>query len=172
MAGSLSKLAELATARGDPKEARRVLNDSLAARRAALSLAPGNAEYVKSVATGCAELIEELLRLKDHQAASKIALELVSLSPDSGQESLRASSFLSRCVTLAAADSALPEARRAELAKACADQAVALVKDAIEKGHRDLEVLRKDASFDSVRARPDFGSLLAGADAASKNPKP
>ena len=48
-------------------------NESLAARRAALALAPGNAGYVKSVATGCTELIETLIRLKDHQAASKIA---------------------------------------------------------------------------------------------------
>ena len=165
-------MAKLATARGDHNEARRLLNESLTARRSALALAPGNAGYVRAVATGCAELTEALIRLKDHQAASKIALELVSLAPDSGQESLRAGSFLSRCVTLAAADSALPEARRAELSKAYADQAVAMVRSALKKGHHDLEALRKDPSFDSVRARPDFSSLLAGSVAPPDNPRP
>jgi tetratricopeptide (TPR) repeat protein len=172
LAGSLSKLAKLATARGDLAEARRLLDESLAARRAALALAPLNAEYVKSVASVCAELIETLIRLKDHDAASKIAVQLVSLSADSGQESLRAGSFLSRCVSLAAADSKLPGTRRAELAKAYADQAVAMVREALKKGQGDLEALRQDASFDSVRARPDFVSLVAGSVATSGKSMP
>jgi eukaryotic-like serine/threonine-protein kinase len=172
LADSLSKLAKLATARGDLAEARRLREESLAARRAALALAPLNAEYVKSVASVCAELIETLIRLKDHQAASKIAVQLVSLSSDSGEESLRVGSFLSRCVSLATSDSTLPDTRRAELAKAYADQAVAMVRLALKKGRGDLEALRQDASFDSVRARPDFGSLLADSVATSGKSKP
>jgi hypothetical protein len=79
---------------------------------------------------------------------------------------------LARCVTLAATDLDLPDARRAELAKAYADQAVSLVREALEKGHSDLEVIRKDPSFDSVRARPDFRSLLASSKGPSTNSKP
>ena len=133
---------------------------------------PGNTGFVKSAATRGNELIETLILLRDHQAASKTATELVSLDPDSGQELFRAGSVLARCATLAAADRALPEARRAELSKAYADQAVAMVQTALKKGHHDLEALRKDPSFDSVRARPDFGFLIAGSVAPPDNPKP
>ena len=77
LAGSLSGLAKLATARGDTHGSPPgCWSESLVARRAALALAPGNAGVRQVVATGCAELIETLIRLKDHQAASKIAVEL------------------------------------------------------------------------------------------------
>jgi tetratricopeptide (TPR) repeat protein len=172
LAESLTKSAAMATARGDLAEARRLLEESLAARRAALALAPGNAAFVKSAASVFAELSETLIRLKDHQAASKIAVELASLSGDGGRETLRAGSFLSRCVRLATADPELTDTRRAELAKMYADQAVAMVRESLKKGPHDLEALRKDASFDSVRDRPDFSSLFAGSAAPQRKSKP
>src|SRR5262249_42624303 len=72
LAGSLDGLAGFATARGDHTEARRLLEESLAARRAALALSPGNSEYTKAVADACTALVESLLRLKDHQTATKV----------------------------------------------------------------------------------------------------
>jgi tetratricopeptide (TPR) repeat protein len=162
LAGSLNGLARVATARGDLTEARRLLEESLAARRAALALSPGYTEFVQAVATCSNELVESLIRLKDHQAATKLLAEQISLAPGSGEASFRAGSVLARCATLAAADRGLPEARRSELASTYAERAVAMLREGLQKGHGDFDALRNDRSFDSLRARPDFASLLAG----------
>jgi hypothetical protein len=166
-AGSLSALAKLAIARGEFAEARRLLDESLNVRRAALALTPGNTEFVQAVATCFNELLELLIRLKDHQSATKLLSEQSSLAPGSGEVSFRAGSVLARCAALAAADRELPEVKRTELARSYADRAIAMLREASQKGHRDFEALRNDRSFESLRARPDFASLLAGQSGAS-----
>ena len=166
LAGSLGGLAKLAAARGDLAEARRLQEQALVARRSALALAPGNVEYTKALAVTAGELIETQMRLNAHEAVAETIAELVSLVPDSAKELIQAGSFLARCVSMAGSDQQLAETRRAELAKMYADRAVAMVRKAIEKGHHDLEALQKDPSFDSLRTRPDFVSLLGGSVAA------
>jgi len=100
--------------------------------------------------------------LKKHQEATTVDAEFASLSQDSAKETLHAASLAARCVPLAAADLELPEARRALLAEVYAKQAISLVREALTKGYRDREALGKDQSFDSLRGRPDFSSLLDG----------
>src|SRR5262249_17989642 len=62
-----------------------------------------------------------------------------------------------RVLALAAAptkeDAALPEPPAA--------RAVALLRQAVQKGYKDLEQLKKDKDFDAVRSRDDFQKLLA-----------
>ena len=85
LAGSLGTLAKLTAERGDLAEARRFREEALSARRAAaLALAPGNAEFIKETSFACNDLLETLIRLNEHEPAAKIAAELVSLAPDSG----------------------------------------------------------------------------------------
>ena len=114
-----------------------------------------------AVATCSNELVESLIRLKDHQAATKLLAEQISLAPGSGEASFRAGSVLARCATLAKADRELPEVKRTELASSYADRAIAMLREALQKGHRDHDALRKDQAFESLRARSDFASLLA-----------
>ena len=172
MASSLGALAKMATAHGDLTEARRLFEESLAARRTALALAPGHTGYIKSAVESCNDLIDSLIRSKDHQAATKIVSELVSLTPDSGKDLFHAASVLARCAPLAAADQQLPESRRVELENAYAEQAVDSVRKSLKMGHRDWDAIRKDASFESLRRRADFGALLAGMPLPSVDPKP
>jgi tetratricopeptide (TPR) repeat protein len=167
LAGSLGGLANLAAARGDLAEARRLQEQALVARRSELALAPGNVEFTKSTVRAASVLLETLMRLNAHEAVAETTAELVSLVPDSAKELIQAGSFLARCVSMAASDQQLAETRRAELAKMYADRAVAMVRKAIEKGHHDLEALQKDPSFDSLRARADFAALLGGSVASA-----
>jgi hypothetical protein len=115
---------------------------------------------------------DELIRLRERQAATKTPALLISLQPDSGQELFRAGSVLARCATLAANDLRLSNSRRAELANAYAVQAIAMVRESQKKGHREFQSLRKDASFESLRARPDHAALLADLGASATERKP
>ncbi len=162
LAEALGALARIATGRGDLSEARRLREQALRDTRAALAIAPENAEYRQVVAAGCAELVETLILLKKHDEAVKLDTEFALLCRDSNKDTLRAGSLLARCVPLVAADPELPDAQRAELAESYAKRAIVLVRDAVANGYQDFDAIRNDRNFDSLRARADFGALLAG----------
>ncbi len=103
-----------------------------------------------------------MIRLGAHDDATKAIAELVALSPGSGRDRVHAAAFLARCVPLADADVRLPDVRRAECARAYADRAVELLRDAAEGGLRDFEALKTDHDFDALRSRADFRDLVAG----------
>jgi tetratricopeptide (TPR) repeat protein len=161
-------LARLQIHRGDFAEARRLQEQAVAASRAALAIAPENVEYRHLLASECASLAETLISLKKHDEATRYAAEFASLSQDSAKETLRAGSFMAQCVPLAAADAQLPETQRAQVAEVYATRAIGLVREAVAKGYRDGDAIRNDRSFDSVRARSDFGALLARFDKSAK----
>ncbi len=154
-------LARLQIQRGDFAEARRLREQAVAATRAALAIAPENTDFRVLLAAECASLVETLISLKKHDEATTCAAEFAPLVHDSAKETLRAGSFMAQCVPLATADLELTGSRRAELAEAYAKQAIELVGEAARKGYRDVDALRKDKGFDSLRGRPDFIALLA-----------
>ena len=161
LAQALGPLAKIAAGRGDLSEARRLQEQALRDTRAALAIAPENAGYRRDVAATCAELVETLILLKRHDEAVKLDTEFALLSRDSIKDTLRAGSLLARCVPLVEGDRSLSDARRAELAEAYAKRSIALVREAVARGFRDLDAIRNDRSFDSLRARTDVGSSLA-----------
>jgi len=73
-------------------------------------------------------------------------------------------------VPLSVADTRLTDARRTELAKTYADQAVGLLREAKKRGYPNMEVLKSDHSFDAIRSRDDFRVLLAGSVAPESKP--
>ena len=58
-------------------------------------------------------------------------------------------------------DDKLSEDERKTLAEKYAARAVALLKDAVSKGYKNLDHIKKDADLDAVRLRDDFKQLLA-----------
>ncbi len=172
LAEALGNWARMAGDRGDVGEARRLQERALSSRRAALALAPGNANYRDWLTRACAELAETLITLRKHEEASAMAAEVASSSKDSGRNTLRTASFVARCVPLALADLQLSQTRRAERAESYAERAMELLREAVKKGHRDANAIHKDRGFDSLRARPGFGTLLAGLAIAPVDIKP
>jgi tetratricopeptide (TPR) repeat protein len=160
-ADALLRGATLAADRGDLGESRGLQEQAIAPVRAALALAPQNAEYQKKVSTAYSALIETLIRLREHENASKRVAEFVALAPDSGQACFRAASLMARCVPLAVADGRLTDNRRAEVAAAYSSRAIELLRESVKRGHRDLASLKNDVSFDPLRSHADFQALLA-----------
>jgi tetratricopeptide (TPR) repeat protein len=169
LAEALVRLAELATDRGAHAEARRHLEQAVANRRKALSLAPKNPDFLAATNTSYVALIETLLRNCAHEDASKASAEFAALSPGSGQACARAGSLLARCVPLAEADSRLPVSRRAELAKAYADRAIELLREAVKSESGNLEAVRRDQNLDVLRSRDDFQALFGGSATATRS---
>jgi eukaryotic-like serine/threonine-protein kinase len=158
----LARLAKLAADRGDLVAVRTLEEQALSSKRAGLALAPRSSFHIESAIATHVDLIETLIRLREHEVAAKAISELISFSPDSGPHCFRAGSFLARCVPLAEADAHLVGGRRADLARAYADRAIDLLRQSLSKGYRDIEALKSDRSFDILRSRVDFRELLAG----------
>ena len=65
-----------------------------------------------------------------------------------------------------------PLADKNELKERYAARAVALLKQAVEKGYKDVAQLKKDADLDALRNRADFKALLNELEAMPpENPK-
>jgi eukaryotic-like serine/threonine-protein kinase len=157
----LARLARTAANRSEFAEARRLHEEALESTRAALALAPKNDEYLASTRAAYGDLIETLIRQGAHDDAAARAGEFVALASNSAPESLRAASFLARCVPIAANDERLTEARRADKARVYADRAIGLLNDAVKHGFKDIQALKADQSFDVLRTRTDFPAILA-----------
>jgi hypothetical protein len=157
----LGDWAKLIADRGDLTHARQLQEQAITSKQKALALAPRDTNSLQSLQNHYALLIETLIRMRAHDDVARTAAELVALSPGSGPESLRAGSYLARCVPLAEADTHLAGSRRAELANAYADRAVELLRDGVKGGSGNAEALRGDRSLDALRSRADFQALLA-----------
>jgi hypothetical protein len=75
---------------------------------------------------------------------------------------------LAGCARLAAQDEHLPESKRRELAAAYGERALAALRQAVEKGAKEVAQMKKDPSLDPLRSREDFQKLLAESEAKSK----
>jgi serine/threonine protein kinase len=161
LGGTLLSLGKLAGARGDLAEVRRLRERAIAAHGATVALAPKNDEYRRHVRDTSADFIEVLIGLREHDDASNAIAEFVALSPGSGPDCFRAASFLARCVSLAASDKQLPDAKRSETVAHYADRAMELLRESLKTGHRDAGALSKDPSFEALRLRAEWRALLA-----------
>jgi hypothetical protein len=61
---------------------------------------------------------------------------------------------------LAEKDAKLPEARRKEAVRSYADQAMRMLRQAVQKGFRDRKSLREESAFGPLRPRQDFQQLV------------
>ncbi len=112
------------------------------------------------------ELLDRLadiqVRQGKHAEAAASAAQRLRLAPDGWAAYRQAAGVLARCVSLAERDPLLPEPRRRKVADGHAAGALALLRQAVGKGFRDLARLGRDADLQALRGRDDFRKLLAG----------
>jgi hypothetical protein len=89
---------------------------------------------------------------------------------DPANDRYTAAGLLARCVPLAEQDAQLPAARRKELAQQYSDRAMATLRQAVQKGFKDVARLKRDAELKALRSRADFQQLLAGLDRKEEQP--
>src|SRR5262249_48661337 len=151
--------ADLDTSK-NPAKAVPLLEEAIAYQKAPRLIDPANARYRRFLRNHYWNLAEAQVQLGKHVAAAKAAAEMPALYPDGLQELVQAASFLARCAALAAKDDELPEEKRKEVVNAYGKRAVMLVRQAADKGWKNVAAL-KDPVFEPLRSRDDFQKLLA-----------
>ena len=103
---------------------------------------------------------QALAQAGQHGRACSEAEALAKQFPRSIETLYDAACVFSVASATAAKDDKLGEEERKMLAEKYADRAVALLKDAIGKGYKDADHMKKDTDPDPLRARDDFKELL------------
>src|SRR5262249_55732566 len=127
----------------------------------ALRANPRNTVYRKFYRINRWRLTEALLALEEHTAAAKAAEEFLQAATDSPQDEFTAACLLAGCTRLAEKDQRLPAERRQELAQAYTERAATFLRQAVAKGYKNLEALKKHPDLEPLRSRRDFQALIA-----------
>jgi tetratricopeptide (TPR) repeat protein len=159
---SIIGLADLARGRKESATALQLLEEARPHLQAALDGNP-NGIYPREAFRGHRRLLAEtLLDQGAHAAAARAAGDLARATVQPGDDACKAAGIYCRCAALAEQDGKLPPARRQELARSYADEALTMLRQAVAKGFRDVAFLRQDKDLIPLRPHNDFQTLLAG----------
>ncbi|MCS6976411.1 MAG: serine/threonine-protein kinase [Gemmatales bacterium] len=141
-------------------ESRTHLHRAVELQQEAVRLQANNTAYRNDLNNYLLGLIQALLGVLDHASAARYARQLHELQPDDAFQAFRAAYWLARCVSVA------EEARQNDVdssssssTEAYAEEAVQLLRKAIERGFKDAPSLERPP-FDVLHERPDFQKIL------------
>jgi serine/threonine protein kinase/tetratricopeptide (TPR) repeat protein len=161
LAATLVNLANLRVQRAEFDAAVVLLEKAQPHHQAALKAKPKDPTFRNFYRNNLWNLAECRLGLGDHVRLAAVADELARFGFDPANDTYNAASYLSRCVMLASKDTQLDEARRKELAQSYANQALALLQQAVERGYKNVARMKQDPNLEPLRARAEFKALLA-----------
>ena len=151
-----ANLGEFLIAQGRPDDARTLLEQGILEERSALAAGPEARETLRKHLATLASLH---LNSQAHAEAARVGEELLKV-PDSTPSVLtEVARLMVRCMPMATADSKLTAPRRAILAGAYADRAIALLREATAGGGPEADRLLQDSTFDAIRERDGFKAL-------------
>jgi hypothetical protein len=113
-------------------------------------------------------LARTLLDLREYQEAAKVAGESAQAFGKRWQDDYTAACLLGRCILLVQQDIKLPLPQSQKLQQEYGDQAIALLRKAIQKGYRDAEEMREEPDLQVLHEREDFQQLLRELEAKAK----
>jgi serine/threonine protein kinase/tetratricopeptide (TPR) repeat protein len=160
LAGTLVNLASLHRQRGELNAAAALLEKAQPHHQAALKAGPKDPTFRNWYRNNLWNLAACRLLLGDHARLAAVADELARFGFDPANDTYNAACFLSHCVKLAGKDAQLDEARRKELTESYADQALVLLRQAVDRGYMNAAGMKQDPHLEPLRARPEFKALL------------
>ena len=161
-------LARLLLARKELDGARRLLEEALPYHQAALKANPRHPAYRKFYRNNRWRLAETLLERKDHAAAARAIGQFLQAAVELPRDAYTSACLFAGCTRLAATDDRLSEGERKERSSAYGDRALAALRQAIDRGFKDVAQMTKDADLEPLRSRADFQKLLAEVEAKDK----
>jgi serine/threonine protein kinase/tetratricopeptide (TPR) repeat protein len=167
LAGTLTNLAKLHNERREFEAAVALLDKARTHLQTALKTKPKDRGFRDSYRNYLVVLAQSRVGLGDHTRLATTATDLAGFGFEPAKDSYDAACFLARCVTFANQDTALHEARRKELAQTYTEQALALLRQAVTRGFKDVARVKKDLDLEPLRTREDFRKLLANLEAGS-----
>jgi serine/threonine protein kinase len=161
LAGTLFNLANAANVRRDFAAARRLLDEAFPYHREVLQANPRNSEYRSYYRNSLVVLAQSCAGLGDRPAALAATTKRHDLGWDPAVDAYEAAGMLAHCVPIVEKNDKLDATKRHAEKQFYADQAIAILRDAVAKGYRDIEHMKKDKTLDALRQREDFKNLLA-----------
>jgi eukaryotic-like serine/threonine-protein kinase len=151
-----ANLGEFLVAQHRSDDARALLEEGIKEERAAVASLPGARQTLRKHLGTLASL---QLERKAHAEVAKAGEEMLKVAVGAPATRAEVALLMAQCFPLAASDSALSPARRAVIAGAYADRAIALLREAVESNDPDTGKLLRDPSFDPIRNRDGFKAL-------------
>jgi tetratricopeptide (TPR) repeat protein len=161
LAWTLTHAARTALLQKDYPKARRLYEEAEEHARAAVTASPTNAAFRNTMAETLRLPAMMLIARGEHESVPKCVADFLEKSGNSAGATYDAACYLALCVPLAEKDGKLPEAKRKELAQKYAERAVALLRQAIDKGWANAEWMKQDKDLDPIRDRDDFKQCVA-----------
>jgi serine/threonine protein kinase len=168
LADTLTKLAKLQNDAGEFGAAAALLEKARTHLQAALGARPKDRSFRESHRSQLVVLGQSRLGLGDHAGAATTAVELDRFAFEPAKDTYDAACLAARCITIANKDAELPEARRKELSQSYAQQALALLQQALTHGFKDVARMKKDPNLEPLRPRDEFRKLLAELEGRTK----
>jgi serine/threonine-protein kinase len=160
LAATMVNLAELWRDRKEFAQARELLEQAQSHLQTALKANPRHPYYREVFRTHHVALATALAGLGEHTQAAATAEQLARLGWEPADDTYSAACALALCVPLAEKDDRLAATERKERVGVYAERALALLREAVVKGYKDFDHLKKDTDLDPLRARPEFQELL------------
>jgi serine/threonine protein kinase/tetratricopeptide (TPR) repeat protein len=155
---TLTNLTKLQNQRGELPAAADLLEKARTHHQAALDKRPKDPDFRESYRDFLEALAQNRLGLADHGKVATTADELARFGFEPAKDTYSAACLLARCVTLADKDASLPEAKRKELAQSYMQQVVAMLRQAVTHGFKDVASLNMDADLEPLRPTEEFRS--------------
>jgi hypothetical protein len=155
-------------ARGAHAEALEFLKQARPHHAAALKADPANATYRLFYRNNLQTVAGSYMGLADHARLAAAAEELARAGLHAADDPHLAACYLGRCVELAARDAKLDEGKRKELAQAYGDRALALLRQARDRGYKNTARWKTEPDLAALRPRADFQQLLKDVAAVPK----
>ena len=168
VATTLFNLGKAARRRRDFGAARQRLDEAFPYHLAALQANPGHPDYRLFYRYSLVELTQSCAGQGDRTAALAAAMKLRDLGWDSAADAYGAAWTLAWCVPIVEKDDQLDAPKRQAEMQFYADQAMAMLRDAVAKGYKDIEHLKQNNDFDLLREREDFKQLISELQAKKK----
>ena len=169
LGGILGNLGASMTGRDDESRARELLEAAVRHERSALDSNPQHPIYRVFLRTDYLRLARLAVRQGDYNRAAEVTRQAASLGFDTAADCQRAAFVLAECVTRVERDDQMADERKKELSETFATEATTLLRQAIDKGYRNLDALKGDLILQPLRPRGDFQDLLAELEATVRS---
>ncbi len=161
LAGTCVNLALLCNQRREFKAAKQHLAEGEPHHQAALEANSRNPTYRQFYRNHLWALTEAHAGLGEQADALKAAQRVRDLGWDPPKNAYDAACGLALCIPIVAKDEQLDADKRKAAVQFYGDQAMKLLREAVEKGFKNVEHMKKDTDLDPLREREDFQKLLA-----------
>ena len=148
--------------------ARKLVDEAIPHHLAALQANPRHIDYRSRYRNSLVELTQSCAGLGDRPAALATATKRRDLGWDPAVDAYEAACMLALCVPIVENDDKLDAPKRQDEMQFYADQAIAMLRDAVAKGYKNIEHLKNDKYIGAIREREDFKKIVAELEAKTK----